>query len=82
MVFLGLIGAFLTFNAVVIFFWLLLPEWLGLEEEKNWPGDKKRKPHKMRNIFGWIYIIVALPVGLIIGVLAASFVLHEIFGVY
>ena len=81
-VILGFIGAFLAFNAVVIFFWLLLPEWLGLEEKKHWPGDIKIKPNKIKNFIGWMYMLVALPAGWFIGVWAALFVLHEIFGVY
>ena len=82
LVILGFVSAILAFKAVTIFFWLLLPEWLGLEDEKHWPGDIKIKPNKVKNIIGWMYMLVALPAGLVIGVLAASFVLYEIFGIY
>ncbi|MDB4200606.1 hypothetical protein N9792_05710 [Planktomarina temperata] len=70
MAILGIIGfvvAVFTFSIVAGFIWTTLPKWLGLEEEYQWDHEPKIKPNKIKNILGWLYFLVAFPVGLAIG---------------
>ena len=76
----GLVVTVFTFSMVCSFFWLTLPKWLGLEEEYQWPGEPTIKPNKIKNILGWLYMLVAIPVGLLIGVVVSVEVFAVITG--
>lgn len=83
MTILGIIGfvvAVFTFSIVAGFFWTTLPKWLGLEEEYQWPHEPTIKPNKIKNILGWLYILVAFPVGLAIGAVVSFEVFTLIVG--
>jgi len=76
-VLIGFVASIFSFALIAGFFWQTLPKWLSLEEEYRWTHEPtEEKPSRIKQYLGYLYMIVALPIGWAIGAGVAIKVFH------